>query len=73
MLAFFHGQELGLVFGLAFAVPAALVLFVLFRWKTLSLFQKTLKVVFIIIAAIGLVFALDLLWIGIREIKDLYL
>lgn len=73
MLAFFHGQELGVIFGMPFAAPPVIGIFLLYRWKPQHLLPKILKSLLFIVALLVLVFAIDLLWIGLREIKDLYL
>jgi len=75
MLALFHGQELGLVFGLAFAIPSALALFVLFSWKTQekSPFLRILKAILVLVSVLFGAFALFLIFFGFQEFKDNYL
>ncbi len=75
MLAFFHGQDLGLFFGLFSILPAGLALFLLHRWKTQggSVLVRISKTVLTFLAWLLMLFGLLLLLMGLQEIIDLYL
>jgi uncharacterized membrane protein len=67
MLALFHGEQLGTIFGALFGIPIGVAFFLLYRWETQSLSSttKAIKVVLILLTSSGLVFCLFMILLGL--------